>query len=167
MLYYINIFNIFSIFGFIIESLIKIFNPTVNNDSMYGPWLTIYGFGACIIIFIMRFVFNKFKLNRYLKIIIFFLISTFTLTLLELGGGYIAKLLFGKDMWNYNSFKYHIGSYICVEMSLIWGIFSLILIYFLKPILDRIIKKIPNYISYGIFVLIIIDIIVSIIIPKV
>ena len=166
MLYYINVFVIYSFLGFLMETALKYsFVPDINTGSMYGPWLPIYGFGACVIIFIMRLVFNRFKLSRFGKIISFFFISFFSLTILELIGGYLAKFIFGRDMWNYNAFKLHIGPYISVEMSLIWGVASLVLIYILKPNIDKLIKKIPKVFSICIFVILVVDLLISTFFP--
>ena len=58
------------------ETTIKLlFCPSMNNGILYGPWIPIYGFGCCLIIVIMRFVFNRIKVNRFLKILLVFLES--------------------------------------------------------------------------------------------
>jgi uncharacterized membrane protein len=89
---YLNNFIIYSIFGYIIETLLKIlFFPSMNNGFLYGPWIPIYGLGVCIIIFIMRLVFNRIKVKRFMKILLVFIISALILTLLELIGGHLIE----------------------------------------------------------------------------
>ena len=62
--------------GFILETTLKtFFFHNMNNGIMYGPWIPVYGFGCCLIIAIMRFVFNRIKVNRVVKIFLVFLIS--------------------------------------------------------------------------------------------
>ena len=163
MKYYLNVFLIYAIIGYIFETILKIFNPSMNNGTLYGPWIPIYGLGACIIIAIMRLVFNRFKLKRAEKIICVFLISMISLTLLELIGGYSIELLTGKVFWDYSKMKFNIGHYISLEISLVWGIASLILIYLVKPILDKLIKKIPSIITYLVLLAFIIDVVMNII----
>ena len=142
MKYYLNTFFIYSILGFIWETLIKyIFFSHMNNGFLYGPWIPIYGFGACIIIFIMRLIFNRFKLKRIYKIILLFLISSITLTILEFMGGHLIELLTNKIFWNYSKLKFNIGHYIALEISLVWGIMSLVITYIIKPIIDKLLKK--------------------------
>lgn len=150
-------------FGFIIETAIKyLFNPNMNNGSMYGPWIPIYGLGTCLIIIIERLVFNRFKTTRFLKVICLFLISMICLTILEFIGGHLIHLITGKIFWDYSKMKFNIGYYISLEISLVWGIASLILIYLINPFLNKLIKKIPSIITYSVSIIIMIDIILSI-----
>jgi len=86
--YYINIFLVYSIIGFIIETTLKtFFFKHMNNGIMYGPWIPVYGLGSVLIIIIMRLVFNRFKVPRWLKIVLVFIISMIVLSLIELLGG--------------------------------------------------------------------------------
>ena len=164
MKYYINNFIIYSIFGFIIETIMKyIFNPSMHNGSLYGPWIPIYGLGACLVIIIERLVFNRFKTNRIIKIIYLFLISVISLTLLEFIGGHLIHFLTGKVFWDYSKMKFNIGHYISVEIACIWGIAALIIVYLIKPIIDKLIKKIPSTITYLVFLIFLIDLTISII----
>ena len=144
--------------GYILETFMKtFFFKSMNNGILYGPWIPIYGFGTCIIIFIMRTIFNRFKVSRFLKIILLFIISTLTLTILEYISGHLIHLLTGKIYWNYSKLKFNIGHFIALEISIIWGIMSLIITYFIKPITDKIIKKIPSILTYLVSFLFIID----------
>lgn len=163
MKYYLNTFFIYSILGFIWETIIKyIFFPHMHNGFLYGPWIPVYGFGACIIIFIMRLIFNRFKLKRIYKIILLFLISSITLTILEFIGGHLIELLTNKIFWNYSKLKFNIGHYIALEISLIWGIMSLVITYIIKPIIDKLLKKIPSIITYLVLLIFIIDLVITI-----
>lgn len=144
------------------ETTMKIiFFPSMNNGILYGPWIPIYGFGSCLIIVIMRFVFNRIKVNRFLKIIIVFLLSMITLTTIEFIGGNIIELLTEKVFWDYKNLKYNIGHYISLEISLIWGIMSLVVIYLIKPLIDKFIKKIPSILTYLVLIVFIIDCVIT------
>lgn len=168
MLYYMNIFTIYAILGYILETILKtlVFH-NLDNHTMYGPWIPLYGFGVCIIISLMRLVFNRFKLNKIKKIFSFFIISTISLTILELLGGYIMEFLTGKIMWDYSFLKFHIGHYIALEVSLLWGIISLIIVYFINPLMNEVIKHIPKIITYLFIIIILTDIIISTLNPHV
>lgn len=156
--YYINVFLLYSILGFCLETALKYFVfPNMNNGFLYGPWIPVYGFGSCIIIIIMRFVFNRIKVNRIFKIILVFLISSVVLTALEFLGGTLIELITKKVFWDYSNLKYNYGHYIALEISLIWGIMSLVVIYILKPLLDKLIKKIPSSLTYLVLCLFITD----------
>ena len=146
------------------ETTLKLlFHPTMTNGSLYGPWIPLYGIGTCIIIFLMRLIFNRFKVNRIAKIILLFIISTIILTILEFITGNILYLVTGKVFWNYSKLNFNIGKYICLEISMIWGIMSLVVIYIIKPQIDKLIKKIPSTLTYLILSIMFIDLIISII----
>lgn len=160
MKYYINVFLIYSMIGYLIETTLKTFVfKGMNNGILYGPWIPVYGLGCCMIIFIMRLVFNRFKLPRWAKIITTFFISMIILTLMELLGGLLIEKIFNKVFWDYSDLKFNIGHYIALEISLVWGIMSMVVIYLIKPIIDKIIKKIPSIITYLVLILFIIDLI--------
>ena len=162
MKYYINIFLVYSILGFIVEHIIKyLFAPKMNSGVLFGPWVPIYGFGCCLVIIIMRFVFNRIKTNRIIKIILVFLISMITLTTLEFIGGNLIELVTGKVFWDYSNQKYNFGHYISLEMALLWGVMSLVIVYILKPLFDKIIKKIPSGLTYLVLSLFIIDLVIT------
>ena len=131
----------------------------MNNGILYGPWIPVYGIGCVFIILIMNFVFTRIKVSRFIKIILVFLLSMFTLTIIELLGGVLIEKTFHKVFWDYSNMKYNIGHYISLEMSLLWGIMSLIVIYIIKPLVDKIIKKIPSIITYLVLVSFILDLV--------
>lgn len=143
-------------------SLKHLFFPKLNNGFLYGPWIPVYGFGCCLIIVIARFIFNRIKASRKKKIFLEFLLSTIILTILELIGGNLIELLTGKVFWDYSNMKYNFGHYISLEISLVWGIMSLVIIYLIKPITDKLIQKIPSIITYSVLILFIIDVISTI-----
>lgn len=144
-------------------SLKYLFFPKLNNGFLYGPWIPVYGLGVCLIIVIMRFIFNRIKVSRTIKILLLFLISTLVLTILEYIGGNLIEVLTNKVFWKYDDLKYNIGHYIALEISLVWGMMSLVIVYIIKPILDKLIKKIPSIITYLVLVLIILDFIFTLI----
>lgn len=163
MRYYVNNFLIYSFIGYIFESLLKtLFHNNMNNGFLYGPWIPIYGFGVCIIIFIMKLIFNRFKTKRFIKILLLFLISSITLTLLEFIGGSLIYILTKKTFWNYSKLRFNIGPFIALEISIIWGIMSIIITNLIKPIIDKIIKKIPSIITYLVLLIFLIDLIITI-----
>lgn len=162
-MYYINNFLLFSILGHLLESTIYL---VLNNDGysgiMYGPWTPVYGFGIILIIIIYNII-KKTKLNNFIKTFLIFILSMILLTLIEYIGGNLIEYFFHKKFWSYENLKFNIGPYIALEIAFIWGICSLIYIYIIKPINDKITKKIPKYITITLLVFFIIDLIVTII----
>ena len=162
MLYYYNVFIIYSFFGYLIETFLKhFFFHSMNNGILYGPFIPIYGIGVCLIIFIMRFIFNRLKVNRNYKIFLLFFISFFVLSFIEYLGGVFLELITNKVYWDYSPLRFNIGPYISLEISFLWGIMSIVIVYFIKPFTDKFIKKIPIWVTYLVLFIIICDIIYS------
>ena len=161
MFYYLNMFLIGSIIGFIWENGLSIVFPSIKSGILFGPWVPIYGFGVCIIIFIERLVFNRFKVNRFLKIFFMTLLIMLIVTGLEFLGGVLIKEFLHKTLWDYSKFKFNIGKYICLEITLLWGVMSLLFLYVVKPIIEKFIYKIPRWVSILVFGILIIDCIVT------
>lgn len=161
-MYYINNFLLFSIFGHLLESIIYLFlNNNEYSGILYGPWTPVYGFGIILIIIIYNLI-KKTKLTGIKKAISIFLISMILLTIIEFIGGISIEYFFHKKLWSYKDLKFHIGRYIALEISIIWGLCSILYIYLIKPITDKIIKRIPYYITICISVFFVIDLIVTI-----
>ena len=90
--------------------------------------------------------------------------SAITLAVIEAIGGYLIKWIFNTELWDYTNHKFNIGKYTSLEMSLIWGLSSILLIYFIKPFVDKFVNKIPKFFSYMLITLLIIDLIATIVI---
>ena len=150
-MFYLNYFFVFSIIGHIVESFVY-----SNGESgiLFGWWTPVYGIGVLIILLIHKLI-DKIKLNKIGKGTLLFLLSALILSIIEAIGGYLIQ-------WLCN-YKFNIGKYAALEMALIWGVSSLILIYILKPLLDKIISKIPKYFTYILSVLLILDLFFTII----
>ena len=164
-MYLLNCFFLYSILGFLLEST---FNLIVihhfKSGILYGPWTPVYGIGAILTIIISNKIFKKLKTTKLKETIIVFLILSITLTLIEWIGGILIEKIFSITMWNYKKFNFNIGKYISLEMAFIWGIISIILIYFIKPLIDKIENKFPKKLTITLSTLFIIDLIITTII---
>ena len=157
-MYYLNLFFVNSFFGFLLESTLKIFVfHGMNNGILLGPWIPVYGFGSVIVVFLYKFIFGRAKCSNLWKTVVLFFGVFVLLTLLEWLGGVIIEGVFHKEFWSYRSQKYNIGPYISLGMSLLWGFFSLLLVFVVLPLEEKVIKKIPRWFSILALVLIIID----------
>lgn len=158
-MYYINYFFIASIFGHLIETF---FYSNGESGILFLWWTPVYGVGTIIILFIHK-ILDKFKLNKFVKAIILFFSCAIILSFIEAICGYLIKWIFNTELWNYSNYKFNIGDYTALEMSILWGISSIFVIYFLKPMLDKIIGKIPKYLTYILILLFILDLLFTII----
>lgn len=161
-MYLLNCFFVYSIIGFIIEGLYTlIVSGHFSSGILYGPWTPVYGFGAILTIVISKKIFKNMHKSRFVETIVTFIVLTVTLTFIEWLGGILIENLFHETLWNYKDYKYNIGKYISLEMSLVWGIVSIFIIYFVKPIIDKLEKKIPKFITIIFATLFIIDLITT------
>ena len=159
-MYLINCFFIYSILGFLAEGIFTLITSGhFSSGILYGPWTPVYGFGAILTIVISRKIFKNMHQSRLVETMVTFIVLTVVLTLIEWIGGILIENLFHETLWNYKHYKYNIGNYIALEMSLLWGIASILIIYFVKPIIDKIVTKIPKSITFIITTLFIIDLI--------
>lgn len=162
IMFYINFFLFFSIFGYLFETLCAyIFKSGFNSGILYGPWTPLYGFGVIIIMLLSNKIFESLHLNKVVETIVVFVVITIVLTVLEWLGGVLIEKLFHITFWDYSNYKYHIGKYISLEMSLLWGVGGIILIYLVIPFVCEFIKKIPFFITMILSSLFIIDFIVT------
>ena len=158
MYYYLNYFFIFSIFGHFLETIIfKIFNWDLESGFLYGYWTPVYGIGVILILLISKNIFEKVKLNKFVEVIIFLIVIAAVLTFIEYIGGNLLEILFKKEFWNYSDHKYHFGKYIALDISAIWMLCSLIFLYLIKPWMDKLVVKIPKFITIIFIILFIID----------
>ena len=49
-------------------------------------------------------------------------------------------------------------------MAIVWGLCSIIVVYFIKPFLDKIISKIPAYFTYILTIIFILDLFFTVIV---
>lgn len=163
-MYYLNYFFIFSIFGHFLESIMfKLFDWDLESGFLYGYWTPVYGLGVVLIIFISKKLFSKLKLNKFLEVIIFIIVITFILTFIEYLGGNILEIIFKKEFWNYSNHKYHFGKYIALDISLIWGVCSIIFLYLIKPWMDKVVSHIPKWLTIFMLALLIVDLVCTLI----
>lgn len=153
MYYYLNYFFLFSIIGHFIESF---FYKSGNSGILLGWWTPIYGIGILIILIIFKML-NKINSKNYIKVILLFFICSILLSNIEALGGYLIKLIFKKELWDYSNQMFNIGKYTSLEMATVWGISSILFAYILKPLTDKIVMLIPKCLTFILTILFIID----------
>ena len=92
-------------------------------------------------------ILKYYKLKWYIKVPPLFIISAIILGIIETIGGYYIEIVFGRVFWVYYDHFVPIGKYTSLKMMLIWGLASIFLIYFLMPIVNKFIKKVPNMLT--------------------
>ena len=140
-------FVLYCIIGWIYEVLLELFvfkNGFVNRGFLYGPYLPVYGFGAIILLFLLKeFAYKK----RYIKKInispaISFIILFLTTTLIEYITGFMLHSLLNIRLWDYTTYFLNINGYVCFSASLRFAIGGTIFLYLLQPNFIKLINKI-------------------------
>lgn len=145
---------IFSILGLLIETIFCYITTGVlesRKGLIWGPFCPVYGVGATILIIL---------LNRYNeKPIQLFIAGSIMGNIIEYSLSYILEAMYGVRFWDYSYLNWNLNGRICITYSIFWGILAVILIKMVKPIIDKIINKIPNNekINITIIILILID----------
>ena len=157
---YCLIIVISGVFGWIYEVIFYYFNSGMQQiywrGSNFLPWINIYAIGAVLI---MILTFKKRKKPLYV-----FGISVITTGIIEYIGGWILQNLMNVKCWDYTQEILNFGNingYVCIRSVLIFGIFSLLLMYVVLPICFHIAKKMKKkhflILSYTICTIFLID----------
>ena len=159
--YNIFYFVLFSFVGWILETLRFLSKGRlVNRGFLSGPFCIIYGFCTLII----KYINAKIKIkNKYLKAVVLWISVIISCTIVEYFASYFIELIFGIRLWNYAKFPLNLNGRIRLGMSITWGFCGLILIYVIKPFVDKIYdkfydeKSLMRRITYIILLIMIID----------
>lgn len=122
-------FLIYSFIGWFYESFIcsPIFEKKfINRGFLIGPYCPIYGIGAISILAVLGNTNNLFLL---------FIFSVCICTIVELFAGTLMERLFKATWWDYSDFPLNYRGRICFYASTLFGVFSVILVKYLHPLL--------------------------------
>lgn len=152
-------FFIYSILGWAIETTLVMYQTKkfVDRGFLIGPYIPIYGCGSILMILYL----TQYKDN----IITVFLLGVIICSILEYLTSYIMEILFKTRWWDYSNEKFNLNGRICGKNCLLFGLGGIIIIYLIQPILEKIIKLIPNIIFIPLTIILIsifiIDLIIS------
>lgn len=150
-------FLIFSIAGLLIETIFCYITTGViesRKGLIWGPFCPVYGVSAAVLIMFL----NRYKDKNILQLFIYgFIVGSFAEYILSYG----LETLYGMRFWDYGYAKLNLNGRICLQYSIYWGLLSVFIIKLVKPIIDKIIAKIPlkirNILEIVIFVFLVID----------
>lgn len=133
----IIMFFIFSFIGWTWEVCFHLVTDGefVNRGVLHGPWLPIYGSGCLMILVLLN------KLRKH-PVAEFF--AAFTLCgVVEYFTAVFLEMKFGEKWWDYTGYFLNIDGKVCAEGLLIFGLGGMVVVYFVAPLLDNIIRKLP------------------------
>ncbi len=132
-------FIIFSIIGLIVETIFCYVTTGViesRKGLIWGPFCPVYGVGATILILTL----HTYK-EKPMRL---FLIGCILGNIIEYALSYLLEAYYGTRFWDYSYYGFDINGRICLLYSIYWGVLSVVLIRYVKPKVDKFIKKIPN-----------------------
>lgn len=111
----------------------------INRGFVSSPFCPIYGTGAV--------AFAIFLPDLKDNIFFLFLGGTILASFLEFLTGLLLEKIFHKKWWNYSNKRFNFDGYICLQYSLLWGVFAVLLTYFVNPFLASLLQMIPGLIE--------------------
>lgn len=129
------LFYFCSFLGYIYELILcyldtgKIF----SHGILFGPWLPIYGTGACFIMLIYKY--RK-------KPALIFTLSFFITGLLEYLCGVILLKFFKMRLWDYTGYFLNINGHVCFLSAFCFGVGGILLTYLIYPLIKKIYEKV-------------------------
>lgn len=135
-------FIIYSIAGFIIETLFALLRYGVfesRQSFLYGPFCSIYGLGAVIMIIFLQY----FQKNRLTLFAGGFIIGSITEYVVSLVG----ELIIHVKWWDYSNMPLNINGRICLYYSFFWGVLAIFLMRVVQPHIRKFIAFLLKKIS--------------------
>ena len=157
--YYFLLFMTYSVLGWILEVSCKLVEKKkfINRGFLIGPYCPIYGWGALMMTLLLK---------KYLNdIFTLFIMNILICSILEYFTSYFLEVIFKARWWDYSNKKFNINGRICLETMIPFGLFGLLVMYVINPIIFNILNMIPisiiYFISIVLFLLLLIDTIAS------
>ena len=133
-----GLFFIYSFIGWCVEVGVAAVKRKkfINRGFIMGPLCPIYGLGAvAFAIFLPELKENLFFL---------FLGGVILASFIEFVTGVLLEKIFHKKWWDYSQYRFHFDGYVCLQYSLVWGVFAVLLVLFVNPFLVSVIGLIPH-----------------------
>lgn len=111
----------------------------INRGFLHGPMLPIYGSGAIIVLICTIGVRDQ--------IVLIFLFGMIGATILEYVTGACMERLFRVRYWDYSHMPLNLKGYICLPVSLGWGVFSVLLVRVIHVPIENLVLQIPERIA--------------------
>lgn len=124
-----------------------------DRGVLTGPYCPVYGFGALIfLLFFYGLVQGKPWKTKLARIPLVFLATALAATLVELGASYLCEALTGSWPWQtYADYKINFQARIALSPSLRFGLGGLLFLYLIQPLLDKVIRAMPEKVLNRVF----------------
>ena len=107
----------------------------VNRGFLNGPICPVYGIGVGVVVQFLTPVENN--------LVLLYISSTILVTVIEGITGFLLEKIFHNKWWDYSEQPLNIGGYVCVLFSLIWGVFCVLIVKIIHPLIYKVLTMIP------------------------
>ena len=130
-------FAVYAVLGWCVEVVYCTVKSgkAVNRGFLNGPVCPVYGFGMLAICKVADIL--PMESMGEIHFVPLFLAGMVLASLVELIAGWSLFHLFHARWWDYSDRPFNIGGYVCLQMSLLWGTGTIIMIDFIHPITQR------------------------------
>lgn len=133
------LFFIGSMVGWVLEIFFRrYFAPGqrwVNPGFLTGPWLPIYGFGACTLYLLAGTEAYIPIESQLLRRAVLFLVMALCMTVIEYIAGMIFIIGLKTKLWDYSNERFNLQGVICLKFSCMWAVAGAIYYVFIHPLL--------------------------------
>ena len=134
------LFVIGSFIGTLMETIWALFEEghfEVRVGMVYGPFIPVYGGGAC---FLTLILYKLYKLSDTF----IFIISAVVGAGFEYFCSWFQEMVFGTVSWDYSNTAFNLDGRTNLMYALIWGFLGLVWVRYLYPWASKLIEKIPK-----------------------
>ena len=130
------LFFAFSFFGWVLETVTAAVRQRrfVNRGLVNGPFCVLYGITGTAMLVVCR----------ELHGIWLFLGSMIFSTLAEWIAGHVIERMYHERWWDYSHMKWNLDGYICVPVSIVWGVLGAATMRWGAPVLVRVFRMLPR-----------------------
>lgn len=135
-------FFLYAIIGWCLETIYCVYTlgHFEKRGFLFGPLCPIYGYGAIILLVLLQ----PFKKNN----LILFISSAVIFSVFEYLVGYGLDALFSMKFWDYTNDFLNINGRIALWFSVIWGVFGILFMNYIHPIIKKITNKTFDKVNY-------------------
>lgn len=136
--YWFLLFLSYSFLGWVCETVYCSVGSRrfVNRGFLTGPLCPVYGFGALLVLWLLRPV--------QMHVLPLFLSGMVVTTVLEYLTSVLLEKLFHMKWWDYSRYRFQINGRVCLLNSLMFGALSVLLVLFINPFVEHAVASLPK-----------------------
>jgi uncharacterized membrane protein len=130
----------------------------INRGFLHGPICPIYGVGGILILSLPQIILKSW--------ILLFFSSMFLCTIVEYFASWILEKIFHMKWWDYSKYRFNIHGRVCLLNSLLFGVLSVLIVYFVEPFILKFWQGFSFYwqgfFASALLIILILDLIVTV-----